>query len=182
MQDFGTPSDGNSSTNVEKLCERAKKGDEAAFEALYRATVGKIYGLCLRMSADPSLAEECTQNTYVRAWQKLGDFRGESGIATWLHRIAVNEVLGSHRRENRHRHEEEDLTTLMGEGMSTDLDLERAIGALPERPRQVFVLFGVYGYGHRETASLLDIAEGTSKAHYHQARRLLQAALGGKDE
>ncbi len=169
-------------TDADRLCERAKMGDESAFEALYEETVGKIYGLCLRMTADPSLAEDCTQNTYVQAWQKLAEFRGESGIATWLHRIAVNEVLGAHRREKRHRHEEMDYLTLLGRNLSVDIDLERAISALPERARQVFVLFGIYGYGHKETASLLEIAEGTSKAHYHQARRLLQGTLGARDE
>jgi len=182
MKQLPNPAEGISPTDIERLCERAKTGDEAAFEALYRVTVGKIYGLCLRMTADPSLAEDCTQNTYIRAWQKLAEFRGESGITTWLHRIAVNEVLGAHRREKRHRHEQVDVPTLIGEGLSVDIDLERAISALPERARQVFVLFGIYGYGHKETASLLEIAEGTSKAHYHQARRLLQGTLGGKDE
>ena len=171
-----------SSTDIETLCDRAKNGDEAAFENLYRATVGKIYGLCLRMTTDPSLAEDCTQNTYVRAWQKLAGFRGESGFTTWLHRIAVNEVLGAYRREKRHQHEELDRVGLMGERTSVDIDLERAISTLPERARQVFVLFGIYGYGHKETAALLEIAEGTSKAHYHQARRLLQDMLGVRDE
>ena len=180
MKELPNPSEENSPTDVEKLCERARTGDESAFEGLYRVTVGKIYGLCLRMTADPSLAEDCTQNTYVRAWQKLADFRGDSGITTWLHRIAVNEVLSAHRREKRHRHEEGDLVELMGEGMSVDIDLERAISVLPDRARQVFVLFGIYGYGHKETASLLEIAEGTSKAHYHQARRLLRGALAVK--
>ena len=151
MKELPDPLRTISPTDIERLCERAKTGDESAFEALYRATVGKIYGLCLRMTADPSLAEDCTQNTYVRAWQKLAEFRGESGITTWLHRIAVNEVLGAHRREKRHLHEEADLT-LIGERFSVDIDLERAISALPQRAREVFVLFGIYGYGHKETA------------------------------
>ena len=182
MTQLPYPSEGTSPTDADRLCEQAKTGDETAFESLYRVTVGNVYGLCLRMTADPSLAEDYTQNTYVRAWQKLTDFRGESGITTWLHRIAINEVLGAHRREKRHRHEDIDPVTLIGEGMSVDIDLERVISALPERARQVFVLFGIYGYGHKETASLLDIAEGTSKAHYHQARLLLRGALGERDE
>ena len=182
MKELPIPSDGITQADVERLCEQAKLGDESAFEGLYRATVGKIYGLCLRMTADPGLAEDCTQNAYVRAWQKLAEFRGDSGITTWLHRIAVNEVLSAHRREKRHQHEEADLQKLIGANFSVDVDLERAIVALPERARQVFVLFGIYGYGHKETADLLEIAEGTSKAHYHQARRLLQGTLGERDE
>lgn len=181
MKELPNPSPVVSRADVERLCERAKTGDDSAFEALYRATVGKVYGLCLRMTADPSLAEDCTQNTYLRAWQKLAEFRGESGITTWLHRIAVNEVLGAYRREKRHRHEQADVTAI-AERFSVDIDLERAVSGLPQRAREVFVLFGIYGYGHKETASMLEIAEGTSKAHYHQARRLLQGSLGARDE
>lgn len=167
--------------DVEHLCTLAQTGDTAAFEGLYRATVGRIHGLCLRMTGNMALAEDCTQNTYVRAWQKIGDFRGQSAITTWLHRIAVNEVLGAYRRENRHEHEEESHVEALSTATSDDPDLERAIAELPERMRQVFVLFAIYGYGHKETALMLGIAEGTSKAQYHQARRQLQRLLGEND-
>ncbi len=164
----------------------ASNGDQRAFEDLYRATVGAVYGLCLRMTANVALAEECTQQTYVQAWQHLGAFRAESAITTWLHRIAVNEVLGNGRRESRYRVVVEDYGVsnelLQTHPSSPDLDIEEAIAELPERQRQVFVLYAVYGYKHEETAALLDIAVGTSKAHYHKARRLLQSKLGGADE
>jgi len=159
------------------LCERARAGDDRAFERLYRATVGTVHGLCLRMTADHALAEDCTQRTFVRAWQKLHQFRGDSAPGTWLHRIAVNEVLGSFRQERRHRGEAE-VVDVAGPDTTPDIDLERAIARLPERPRQVFVLHGVYGYGHEQAAEMLEIAVGTSKAHYHRAREMLRAMLG----
>jgi RNA polymerase sigma-70 factor (ECF subfamily) len=168
------------------LCRRAGDGDTAAFEALYRATVGRIYGLCLRMTANISAAEDATQATFIQAWRNLDGFRGEARVSTWLHRIAVNEVLGQQRREARHQHEPEDVWNEQASdnpnsGAPLDLDLERAIAALPEQARNVFVLCGVYGYGHRDAAGFLGIAEGTSKAHYHTARRKLREALAGAE-
>jgi RNA polymerase sigma-70 factor (ECF subfamily) len=176
------PSNDVSPPDLAAICQRAREGDQRAFEALYRSTSSLVYGLCLRMTTNTTLAEECTQNTYVKAWQNLHQFRGESEITTWLHRIAVNEVLGNHRREKRHQHEEEqDLAERLHES-TENVDLERAIARLPQQMRSVFILHGIYGYGHQETGTMLNIAEGTSKAHYHQARRLLMAALEGESE
>lgn len=145
-----------------------------------------MYGICLRMTANSAQAEECTQRTFVRAWQNLDKFRGDSKLTTWLHRIAVNEVLGRGRHETRYRMAVnefgENTETIQAFSGSSDLDLERAIAALPERARQVFVLHAVYGYQHDETAEFLDIATGTSKAHYHRARQMLQDALGDQHD
>jgi RNA polymerase sigma-70 factor (ECF subfamily) len=163
---------------LSRLIQSAQAGDERAFEQLYRQTVGAVYGLCLRMTANPSLAEECVQQTYLQAWRHLDRFRGESALSTWLHRIAVNEVRGHFRRESRHdldSSDEEPSSSTSSSG--TEIDLERAIAALPERSRAVFVLVGVYGYPHEEAAQMLDMAVGTSKAHFHQARRRLMARL-----
>ena len=119
------------------------------------------------------------QQTYLQAWRNLPRFRGNSSLSTWLHRIAVNEVRGHFLKEARHEVEASDEepagpTPVAG----ADIDLERAIADLPERGRAVFVLVGVYGYPHEEAASMLDMAIGTSKAHFHQARRRLQERLG----
>jgi RNA polymerase sigma-70 factor (ECF subfamily) len=163
--------------------QAAREGDPHAFEALYRTTVGTVYGLCLRLTADPTLAEECTQQCYVQAWRSLDKFRGASSVTTWLHRIAVNEVRGHFRRERRHdvaRADEEPVSAPTDEGHARDL--ERAIATLPQRARSVFVLVGIYGYPHEEAARMLDIATGTSKAHYHRARRQLRALLGDQHE
>ncbi len=164
---------------LNQLLEGARKGDQRAFERLYRQTVGPVYGLCLRMTANPSLAEDCVQQTYLQAWRNLSRFRGDSALSTWLHRIAVNEVRGHFRKEARHDVEvDEEEPAGPSSVTGADIDLERAISELPERGRAVFVLVGVYGYPHEEAASMLDMAVGTSKAHFHQARRRLQARLG----
>lgn len=167
------------------LLRRARSGDERAFEALYRQHVGRVYGLCLRLTSDPQRAEEHTQEVFVRAFTGLEKFQGASALATWLHRMAVNAVFGawrSRRRRERHLVALDDLDALearlTGKGLApTDLDLERSIAKLPPRARAVFVLHDVEGYGHREIAEITEMAEGTSKAHLHRARKLLREAL-----
>ena len=189
MKEAGLPDDAADVTDFEGLVSQARAGDESAFETLYRATVGSVYGVCLRMTAEQSAAEECTQRAYVKAWQGLADFRGDAKITTWLHRIAVNEVLGLGRRERRQlrrqHHPMDEVDELMPVEVSDPgrtMDLERAIAALPERARQVFVLCGIYGYAHHDTAAMLGIAVGTSKAHFHRARELLRNTLDPRDE
>lgn len=171
---------------------RARDGDREAFESLYRTWVGRVHALCLRMTGDPAAAEEHTQSAFVRAWEKLPRFRGESGFGTWLHRIAANEVVSARRRWWRWGAKSvpaEELETIRGDAWATPaaspedgdgadrVALERAIAALPERARQVLVLHDVEGYRHREIACLMGIAEGTSKAQLHRARKLLEEDL-----
>lgn len=172
-------------SDEETLIERASAGDQRAFEALYRANVGRVYAVCLRMTADRSEAEECTQMAFVKAWQKMASFQRRSALSTWLHRIAVNEVLARRRSEKRRRNYLEVVEELPRgadedravENYGSDIDLEAAIQALPEGARQVFVLCAVYGYSHDETARTLGLAVGTSKAQLHRARQLLQTRL-----
>ncbi len=168
---------------VPGLVARAAAGDVQAFEELYRANVGRVYALCLRMSGDRHLAEELVQESFVRAWQKLPSFRGASAFSTWLHRVTVNVVLG-HRRSASSRArgsappeaaEPERAAATVSPGEA--IDLERAIGALPDRAREVFVLHDVEGFRHEEIARLTGIAVGTSKAQLHRARRILRKAL-----
>jgi RNA polymerase sigma-70 factor (ECF subfamily) len=136
------------------------------------------------MCGDAHLAEELTQESYLRAWQKLTTFRGDSLFATWLHRIAVNVVLGHHRsrlRRDERPTEDGELEAILAARPSRDtgaaVDLERAIARLPERARIVFVLHDVEGFRHREIASMAGMAEGTSKAQLSRARQLLRKAL-----
>lgn len=165
------------------LIRAAQRGDARAFEALYRAHAGRIYGLCLRMAADPARAEELTQDAFVRAWEKLGTFRQHSAFATWLHRLAVNVVLAAER--SRRRREGRDAPggdpaaadPVAAPGPGDRMDLERAIAALPSQARAVFVLHDVEGYKHREIARRMGISVGTSKAHLHRSRTLLRKAL-----
>ena len=161
---------------------QAQQADSRAFEALYRLHVDKVYGLCLRMTGNVSEAEDCTQEAFIQAWNKLAKFRGDSAFSTWLHRIAVNAVLGRMRKSKR----EHDRIQVVADTQTTHLetgdsgemrDLAAAIDQLPERARHVFVLHGVYGYSHDEAAGMLGIATGTSKAQMHRARRLLAQQL-----
>lgn len=163
---------------------RAAAGDLAAFEELYRANVGRVYAVSVRLAGDPGLAEELTQEAFLRAWQRLGSFRGDSAFSTWMHRITVNVVLGHHRARSRrpegHAEPEETALAAMvapGSPPGEGVDLERAIARLPERAREVFVLHDVEGHSHEEISALASMAVGTSKAHLHRARRLLREAL-----
>lgn len=167
------------------LVRQAVAGDVAAFEELYRDSVGQIYAVCLRMTADRGIAEDCTQSAYVRAWQKLDRFEGRSAFSSWLHRIAVNEVLARHRSENRRRTHLELVSELPAgsdidpgtRDAGTSMDLETAVQSLPDGARETFVLFAVYGYSHQEIADTLGVAVGTCKAQVHRARKLLRARL-----
>lgn len=164
---------------------QAREGSVEAFERLYRENVGRIYALCLRLSGDPVRAEELTQDVFVRAWEKLAGFRGESAFSTWLHRLAVNLVLGQRRAEGRLNARvlfTEDLT-LFETPVGTErqevarMDLEAAMASLPEGTRTVFVMHEVEGYTHEEIARLTGRAEGTCKALLHRARKLLRERL-----
>ncbi|WP_394826354.1 RNA polymerase sigma factor [Pendulispora albinea] len=166
------------------LVHAACAGDVGAFEQLYRTHVGRVHALCLRLVADAALAEQLTQDTFVRAWERLKSFRGESAFATWLRHVAVNVVLeerrATARRTRRIMPTGDDAVLGSASGARRDdvgLDLERALAKLPEGPRTVFVLHDVEGYQHREIGDLLGIAEGTSKAHLHRARTLLKEGL-----
>ena len=162
----------------------AAAGDRGAFERLYRAHVGQVYSLCARMVADRALAEELTQDVFVRAWEKLSLFRGEAQFGTWLHRLAVNVVLNRRRVDGTRRSrfedtdEEADFAHAARVSQPGDrMDLEAAIATLPPGARRVFVLHDVEGYTHEEIAGQLGITSGGSKAQLHRARMLLREAL-----
>lgn len=161
---------------------RAQRADVRAFEAIYRAHVDRVHGLCLRMTGNASEAEDCTQEAFVQAWRQLSKFRGDSSLATWLHRIAVNAVLGRMRKSRREQDRIQAVSDVYPAtptiGDSGGLrDLEYAMDALPSGARHVFVLHAVYGYSHEETGAMLGIASGTSKAQLHRAKRLLAQQL-----
>jgi RNA polymerase sigma-70 factor (ECF subfamily) len=168
--------------NIPSVVRRAQGGDAAAFELMYREHVGTVYALCLRMVADAGRAEELTQDVFVRAWQSLAGFRGESAFPSWLHRVAVNVVLTdirSGRRYRQHVISVDDIEQHDREGPETgsNLDLEVAIRRLPPQARAIFVLHDIEGFKHQEIAKAMDIAVGTAKAQLHRARKLLREAL-----
>jgi RNA polymerase sigma-70 factor (ECF subfamily) len=162
----------------------ALAGDVSAFERLYRENERKVYALCLRLTSDGALAEELTQDVFVRAWTKLGTFRGDSAFSSWLYPLTVNVAL-TERRQRRRRTSRffgtDDPTTFERPEPpprhETGFDLEKAIGALPPGARAVFVLHDVEGYKHEEIGQMLGMATGTSKAQLHRARRILREAL-----
>lgn len=161
---------------------KAQRSDARAFETLYRLHVDKIYGLCLRMTGNVSEAEDCTQEAFIQAWKKMAKFRGDSAFSTWLHRIAVNAVLGRIRKSKREQDRLQAVSDVQPARVATGdtgelRDLAEAVDRLPERARHVFILNAVYGYSHDEAAGMLGIAAGTSKAQLHRARRLLAQQL-----
>jgi len=169
---------------IQALVTRAQAGDQRAFEALYRRTVDRIYALCLRMCADADEAAELVQDAYVRAWQGLGSFRGDSLFTTWLHRLTVNLVLQDRRSKGRRRSRETLEGDLERYGRAacsampgTRVDLERAIAGLPEKAREVLVLRDVQGYKYDEIAQMTGVSLGTVKAQIHRARGLVKEAL-----
>jgi RNA polymerase sigma-70 factor (ECF subfamily) len=166
---------------------RAASGDRQAFEHVYRTHLNRVYSLCVRMTGDRSRAEELTQDVFVRAWEKLPTFRGESAFSTWLHRLTVNVVLNERRVDGRERgrtvSSDEDDDNAAPAGSTSQpmhaekMDLERAIALLPRGARKVFVLHDVEGFTHEEIGSMLGVTAGGCKAQLHRARLLLREAL-----
>ncbi len=166
------------------LVIRAAHGEVAAFEQLYRRHVARIHGLCRRLTGDPTRADELTQEVFVRAWEKLAFFRGQSAFGLWLHRIAVNVVLDEYRSRRRRTSWLAALGRIIKSRSDTAsrhpgdrVDLEAAVARLPEGARTVFVLHDIEGYQHGEIAAMTGLAAGTCKAQLHRARRLLREEL-----
>ncbi|HMA42166.1 MAG TPA: RNA polymerase sigma factor [Gemmatimonadales bacterium] len=160
----------------------AQSGDGRAFERLYRSHVPRVHGLVRRM-LDSADADDVTQDVFVRAWEKLHTFRGEAAFGTWLHRLAVNVILGRRKSvggERKRFHDDADiLDEVTGRHQAPEhgMDFEDALSRLPEGARQVFLLHDVEGYRHEEIAQLLGIVPGTSKSQLHHARMALRRHL-----
>jgi len=162
----------------------AAAGDASAFERVYRTHVAKIHSLTRRMLGSHE-ADEVTQDIFVRTWQKLGQFRGDSAFSTWLHRLAVNVVIERRRSFaiQRERMSDDpaalDFVTVAPARADLTVDFEQAIEQLPPGAREIFVLHDVEGYKHREIAARLHITSGTSKRQLHRARMLMRKHLDG---
>jgi RNA polymerase sigma-70 factor, ECF subfamily len=160
----------------------AASGDAHAFERLYRKHVARVHSLARRMLS-PEEADEATQDVFVRVWEKLGTFRGESAFSTWLHRLAVN-VLLARRAQHGIRRERyvdgDDVFAVLSSRRETPeaaMDFEQALSRLPDGAREIFVLHDVEGYRHEEIAQMLGLATGTSKSQLHRARMALRQYL-----
>ena len=175
-----------------ELVARAQRGDESAFETLFRQNKQRVYALCLRMIGNTAEAEELTQEAFLQVFRKLHTFRGESAFSTWLHRLSVNTVLmrlrkktltvtsleddsaGDESDEPRKEYGAPDLALT---GSIDRLHLERAIAQLPPGYKQMFLLHDVQGYEHHEIAEMLGVSIGNSKSQLHKARMRLRQLL-----
>lgn len=176
----------------QQLIERALAGDEVAARELYDDNVNQVYRLCYRMAGDEDLAREFTQEAFVRAFQKLDQFRGDAAFSTWLHALTSRVVLNGLRKVKRIRTREVQMEdTSPGElsprrprRAEPDLKerLHAAIDGLPDIYRSVFVMHDVEGYTHQEIGGALEVAEGTSKARLSRARRMLREELADFSE
>jgi RNA polymerase sigma-70 factor, ECF subfamily len=175
-----------------QVIQRAREGDRTAFEYLYRLHSRRVYAVCLRMLADPTEAEDLTQEAFLLLFRKIHTFRGESAFSTWLHRLVVNLVLMHLRKKSppivsiEATPDPDDDTSpnidmgapdLLLEGSIDRINLERCIGQLPAGCRTMFVLHDVQGYEHREIAEMLGRSVGDSKSQLHKARTRLRELL-----
>jgi RNA polymerase sigma-70 factor (ECF subfamily) len=166
------------------LIARVRAGDGAAERALYDAHVDRVYRLAYRLAGDDALAQDFTQETFIRAFDRLATFRGEAAFSTWLHAITTSVVLNGLRKVKRFRQREADLELadgVTGARRQAEPDLKvrlrKAIDALPDRYRMVFVMHDVEGYTHEEIGVALGVETGTSKAQLSRARAKLREAL-----
>lgn len=155
-----------------------------AFEALYRRHAGHVHAVCLRLTGEQNRAEEAVQDVFVRVWERLASFRGESAFSSWLHRLAVNTVLQAMRSERRRvtrvaPADGEPLTDAPAAPARLDehMDLEDAIRRLPEQMRTVVVLHDIEGFSHEEIANMTGIPAGTIRSQLSRARRTLSQWL-----
>lgn len=173
------------------MARRCRQGDPAAFEALYRAHAGRLFGLVSRMLGSAPEAEDVLQEVFVSVHRKMGSFRGDSSLSTWLYRIAVNHCLDHLRSrgarmaratESLDKEEAYEPTAVEPQVPSaiSRIDLERAIAQLPAGCRAAFVLHDVEGLDHGEVAARLGISEGTSKSQVHKARQRLRRLLSAR--
>jgi len=175
-----------------ELARRCRDGDTGAFEALYRQHAGRLYNLAVRMSGSVQEAEDLLQEVFLQAYRKMGSYRGEASLGTWLYRLGVNHCLD--RLRGRHAKQERVTDSLDVEGRPepaaapaatlepvSRMDLERAIGQLPDGARAAFLLHDVEGFEHREIAEILGVAVGTSKSQVHKARLRLRRILAAAD-
>jgi RNA polymerase sigma-70 factor (ECF subfamily) len=169
--------------DVDDVVRRAQQGDVEAFERLYRAHSAAIYALCRRMVGTEGEALDLVQDIFVRAWERFTTFRSQSSLATWLHRLGVNVVLGQLRSAKREasRFVDGDDTRFGGRSpagqVDARIDLESALARLPGGARAVFVLHDIEGYSHEEIARMTGIASGTARAQLWRARRALLRLL-----
>src|SRR6266705_3776354 len=185
---FPLPSKETTVGSAEDLVARCQAGDVEAFETIYRQHASRLYTLACRMAGSPEDGEDLLQEIFLQAFRKLGTFKGDASLGTWLYRLALNHCL-DYVRSRQARMKK--LTDTLDAEASIEptarrttpiakLDLDRAIERLPDGCREAFVLHDVEGFGHKEIGELLGIAEGTSKSQVFKARLKLRGFLGAR--
>lgn len=175
------------SAELTQVIQLAQKGDRQAFHLLYQQHLARVYAVCWRLLGDAQKAEDACQEIFIKVWQRLPEFKGDSALGTWLHSIATRTAIDLWRQDKRLRFVDSDEVNDAADLLQLEShpsvpgdarDLELAIQRLPAQAKAVFVLFALEGYQHTEIALMLGIAEGSSKAQYHRARQLLRGFLG----
>lgn len=180
---------GGAPTPDKLLAARAAAGDMSAFEELYWRHNRRVYSVCLRMIRNAAEAEDLTQEVFIQLFRKVGTFRGDSAFTTWLHRMAVNQVMMHLRRPLGKRERttgDGELPEQVAPGTESArsmpvvdrIALDSAVAELPEGYRKVFLLHDVEGFCHEEVAAILGCSSGTTKSQLHKARRSLRKLLG----
>lgn len=170
-------------TDESSLVARARDGDPAAQRALYEAHVDRVYRLAYRLSGSDEMAREFTQDAFVRAFDRLGDFRGDAAFGTWMHAVTTSVTLNGLKRQRRRDDREaplDEALTVARKGGDDFLLRERlaqAVAALPEGCRTVFLMHDAEGYTHEEIAAALGVTAGTTKTQLSRARAKLRVAL-----
>lgn len=167
-----------------KLVEQAIGGSNEAFKELFMKNVTRVHSLCLRISADVQVAEDLTQEVFIKAWEKLNTFKFDSKFSSWLHSIAVNQFLMHIRSDKRNTEKVSEYNKEVFQSSADSkhpedfrMDLQKAVEKLPEQARTVLVLHDIEGYKHSEISEMMGIQTGTSKAHLHKARKILRKEL-----
>jgi len=159
------------------LIAATKGGSLVAYRRLYDMHVAMVHGLACRLVRDRAAAEDVTQEVFIKVWKDIRNFRGDSQFSTWLHRVCSLTAITYLRRQRGWLKRVvlgDDAVPEVADQSSNEIDLEAGIRQLPERARIVFVLYAIEGYRHEQIAELCGIAVGSSKAHLHRARQLLQ--------
>ncbi|MBS1492480.1 MAG: RNA polymerase sigma factor [Bacteroidetes bacterium] len=164
-----------------ELINECKQGSTTAFKTLYDKYSGRIYSLALRMCGSNDIADDLTQDVFIKVWESISSFKGDSAFYSWLHRICINCFLMKLRTDKNYEKKigESFNNSLMIAYTNDDfsLDMEKAIQKLPSQAKLIFILFEIEGYKHKEISQMLNIEEGTSKAHLHKARKILREEL-----
>ncbi|MEO0085727.1 MAG: RNA polymerase sigma factor [candidate division WOR-3 bacterium] len=162
-----------------RVARRAACWTDEDFERIYELYKNRVYSTACRMVSNRTDAEDITQDVFVRVYKKLGSFRGEAELSTWIYRITMNCCLDYLRRRKR------DLGVQFppdfdapGPGIDIINLIEGALPSMPQGYRQVFVLHDLQGMKHSEIAEILGIAEGASKSQLHRARAFLRRTIG----